>query len=317
MGAPSAETLARHGLDFIESSVQRLSADDSEQQSREAVVILAVGIELVLKARLLSEHWSLVFKDINTARESNLMDGTLQSAGPEECLNRIRHICEDKVTPATESRFKDFWRFRNRIVHFVDHKISIDSLRSRAYLVLSELVDLTARPHFVPPELAPSLEGLRIALLSLASYVEVRGKEIKDLLRESGDASFCCTTCGQRAIVMREERSVCLFCRVDYSHYAEVAELHLEREHGYTWRDPRAASAIAHCLACEAWGDVVLERQGSGVMRCLQCWTTTDQSGLLRCLSCEHWYAAATAEAPQVCLDCRGPLIQVDDVGMS
>lgn len=307
--APSPLTLATHGLGFIESSVDHLSDDDpTEQQSREAVVLLAVGVELLLKSRLLSEHWSLVFEDVDSARESDLIDGKLKSVGPEDCLNRLRHICGEKISADTEDRFKKFWEFRNRVVHFVDRKLSVDSLRSQARLVLSELVDLTTRRNFVPPEVAPRLEELRRALISMRSYVETRRQALEGALHQAGDASFYCTSCEQRAFVMRDGRGVCLFCRLDYDHYSEIASLHLEREHGYSSNDPRADGAIAHCLACEAWGGVVLERRDSPVMRCLQCWATTRQSDLLRCVSCNHWHAPTSRSGPQACLDCQRPL---------
>ena len=306
---PLPLTLATHGLEFIESSVALLSDDDHlEQQSREAVVLLAVGVELLLKSRLLSEHWSLVFEDVDSARESDLADGKLKSVGPEDCLNRLRHICGEKISADTEDRFKKFWEFRNRVVHFVDRKLSIDSLRSQACFVLSELVDLTTRQHFVPPEITPRLEGLRRALISMRSYVEARRQAVEGILHQAGNASFYCTSCEHRAFVMREGRGVCLVCRLDYDHYSEIASLHLQREHGYSANDPRADAAIAHCLACEAWGGVVLERQLSPVMRCLQCWATTNQDDLLRCMSCSHWYASARGSSPHVCLDCRHPL---------
>jgi hypothetical protein len=307
--APSPLTLATHGLGFIKSSVDLLSDDDpSEQQSREVVVLLAVGVELLLKSRLLSEHWSLVFEDVDSARESNLIDGKLKSVGPEDCLNRLRYICGEKISTDTEDRFKKFWEFRNRVVHFADRKLSAASLRSQAHLVLSELVDLTTRQDFVPSEVAPRLDELRRALMSMTSYVELRRQALEDALHQAGDASFYCTSCDQRAFVMQEGSGVCLFCRLDYDHYSEIASLHLEREHGYSWHDPRADGAIAHCLACEAWGGVVLERQHSPVMRCLQCWATTDRSELLRCMPCNHWHAPASRSGPYACLDCQRPL---------
>lgn len=193
--------------------------------------------------------------------------------------------------------------FRNQVVHFAS-PIAAASLRARAFDVLSELVEVAVRPGFIPAEAVPQLDGLREALLQMERYVVARRAAIADRLAEARDASFFCPTCGQRAFVMREGECSCLFCLFEYSHYSDIVEAHLEREHGH----PSHGGEVATCLACDAWYSVVLERQNSATMRCLQCWRATNQVTLCQCSSCDHWYTSTKTGEPGQCSDCGRPL---------
>lgn len=297
---PSPMPLVLHGLDFIKSSVARLAAEaPSDQQSREAVVLLAIGVELLLKSRLLAEHWSLVFDDVSKANLSMLRLGTLKSAGPKDCLDRLEGICDVPVTRRARKSLTDFWEFRNRVVHFASPMPSA-SLRARAFDVLGELVELAVRPGFMPTEAVAELDGLREALLQMEQYVVARCAAIADRLTEARDASFFCPTCGQCAFMMRENERNCSFCLFEYDHYSDIVEAHLEREHG----SPAHGREVATCLACDSWYSVVLERQNSTTMRCLQCWRATNQATLCQCSSCNHWYTSTKTGEPGECSDC-------------
>ena len=83
--------------DFIESSVARLAQDPSDQESRESVVLLAIGIELLLKSCLRGVHWSLVFEDVDHANEVDLAQGSFRSARPDQCIDRLLNICRIEV----------------------------------------------------------------------------------------------------------------------------------------------------------------------------------------------------------------------------
>jgi hypothetical protein len=83
--------LIEHGLDFIGSAVELLRKDPpNERDARLAVVHLAMGVELVLKARLYAEHWSLVLDKIEGATKAELVSGKLKTVGSEYCVSRRR-----------------------------------------------------------------------------------------------------------------------------------------------------------------------------------------------------------------------------------
>ncbi|MDQ0604807.1 hypothetical protein QF037_009152 [Streptomyces canus] len=57
-----------------------------------AVLHLQAAAEVLLKARLLREHWSLVFKNPGQASEHRFLDGDFESCGIDATVRRLRQI---------------------------------------------------------------------------------------------------------------------------------------------------------------------------------------------------------------------------------
>ena len=54
-------TLLDNALDFLLSAAEAVRRDEGHRSLKEAVLHLANGVELMVKARLAREHWSLIF----------------------------------------------------------------------------------------------------------------------------------------------------------------------------------------------------------------------------------------------------------------
>ncbi|MFJ5534146.1 hypothetical protein [Streptomyces sp. NPDC093261] len=92
----------RNGLDYLVSVVEHLEAGTERVSARDlkyAVLHLAAGAEVLLKARLQLEHWSLVFSDPAKARRSELEDGSPSGAWSKVC----RPVAEDVSRPTPSS----------------------------------------------------------------------------------------------------------------------------------------------------------------------------------------------------------------------
>ncbi|MGV9567103.1 hypothetical protein [Streptomyces sp. NPDC003480] len=91
----------RNGLDYLVSVVEHLEAGTERVSARDlkhAVLHLAAGAEVLLKARLQLEHWSLVFSDPAKARRSELEDGSLTSCGPDETVQGLQNLAGVTIT---------------------------------------------------------------------------------------------------------------------------------------------------------------------------------------------------------------------------
>ena len=62
------QNLLDNALDFMLSAAEAVSRDEGRRTLKDAVLHLGNGIELLLKARLAREHWSLIFSDINKSQ---------------------------------------------------------------------------------------------------------------------------------------------------------------------------------------------------------------------------------------------------------
>lgn len=305
---PSPNTLVTHGLDFIESAVRLLGTETpSEQQAREAVVLLAIGMEALLKFRLMSEHWTLVFDKVENAKVSALRDGSLRSAGPEDCIKRLREICGVDFRGPAARTLQEFWEYRNKVVHFATH-VGAAALRSRAFQVLSVMSDLVFRRGLLSGDAGDAVQRharLHDALLAMEGYVTARHESIAGELAQAKEASFYCPYCNQCAVVLRDGARLCLFCLSDGETYGEITSHHLEREHGFgLLRD--CGGANASCLDCEGWWSAVLQRKGSPTLRCLNCWRAADRSAVLKCDTCNHWFIPPR-DGLAACPECETP----------
>lgn len=81
------------------------------------IINLSTCMELLIKYRLLEEHWAFLFDDINKARECNFDTGDFVSVNFVRGIERLRNLCEiDTQKYFTASQ--QLQKYRNRVVHF-------------------------------------------------------------------------------------------------------------------------------------------------------------------------------------------------------
>lgn len=97
-------TLLENGLDFVLSSANQLKQlnIESEEVSKKrllkySLLHLFSGIELILKYRLLQEHWTYVYSDMNKADKKAFLAGDFQSASCEELFTRLNKLCDVEI----------------------------------------------------------------------------------------------------------------------------------------------------------------------------------------------------------------------------
>lgn len=105
------ENLCENALDFLDKSIC-----DLDEEPKYALVHFSSAVELILKARLLKEHWSLIV-DKNPDLEK-FKRGDLRSVSHLEAMNRLSKIVNDPVGINAKQSFETVVKHRNRVVHF-------------------------------------------------------------------------------------------------------------------------------------------------------------------------------------------------------
>ncbi|MGN2389592.1 hypothetical protein ACTACB_24960 [Pseudomonas syringae] len=105
--------LVRNALGFVHTSIDHL-----QKKPKNAIVDLYTAIELFLKARLMSEHWTLMLAKPETGDLQNLAVGDFLSVYLDDALKRIGSILGDKIEAPAAENFKALGEHRNQIVHF-------------------------------------------------------------------------------------------------------------------------------------------------------------------------------------------------------
>lgn len=96
------DNILENALDFADTSIRQLQ--DSPKQS---LINFAAFVELVLKARLLREHWSLVVEKPGSVSLQQFQAGEFRSVTTKETLARLDKVVGERLTPAEQSCFEE------------------------------------------------------------------------------------------------------------------------------------------------------------------------------------------------------------------
>ena len=120
---------------MVESAFEFLnkSLDEYESSPKFSIVHFATAIELVLKARLLKEHWALVVESLDSAKRSDFFTGKAKTINPGTAILRLKNIAGVTISDEAEKIFARIFQHRNRVIHFV-HGVSRNLKEAEAEL---------------------------------------------------------------------------------------------------------------------------------------------------------------------------------------
>ena len=101
------ERLCKSAIDFLKKSI-----DEIDTQPKYALLHFCTSLELFLKARLLSEHWTLIITKNPTLR--SFANGDFHSVSPMEAIKRLENTVGEKVPDAAKHAFNSTVQHRNR-----------------------------------------------------------------------------------------------------------------------------------------------------------------------------------------------------------
>ena len=107
--------LAQNALGFLERSVKGM-----ESQPQYAIIDFCTAFELVLKARLMQEHWTLVCSKPSTAKLDKFLKGDFHSVTTQQAIERLGNIVKEKLDQDSIDCITSLVEHRNRLVHFWD-----------------------------------------------------------------------------------------------------------------------------------------------------------------------------------------------------
>lgn len=84
---------------------------------KHVIINLSTCMELLIKFRLLEEHWAFIFDDVNKAKECNFDTGDFVSVSFARGIERLQNLCEIETKKYFVAS-QQLQRFRNRAVHF-------------------------------------------------------------------------------------------------------------------------------------------------------------------------------------------------------
>ncbi|MFE9559115.1 hypothetical protein ACFYOD_37420 [Streptomyces sp. NPDC006703] len=214
-----------NGLDYLCSVVDLLVKQEGEAVSardlKYAVLHLQAAAEVLLKARLQREHWSLVFKNPGSAVRSRFQAGDFESCTTPEAISRLRDVVglplKDKDVKALGSLAKS----RNALQHY-GLTASGPATEARAAEVLDFLTSFLDEQLLEPLGKAELeriethyMRRIRAGLSDVRSFVTKRMNRLKSRLDENSPRVITCPSCYQLALLVDGEANKCHFCGID------------------------------------------------------------------------------------------------------
>jgi hypothetical protein len=304
-------TLVRNGMDYLSSAVLYLTgsimvpSEDrplwpeaagpglafpenafwiSDRYLKYGVLHLQAAVEVLLKARLVREHWSLVFNDPGSATRTAYEQGKFESCGTTAALDRLTGIVGVPITAKERKAIGDLAKTRNALTHY-GHKANAFAVEARAAGVLSFLVD------FVPRHLHPSLsseadvvartmEAVREKLRDIQALVKTRMQDLASDLDQVAERTVLCPSCRRMALVAGEAPVACRFCLRTFETPTEAAVAYWEDV-----LDEDDTVGLEDCGACEQHGVMTASVRAEplvDVLLCFYCGTVYAEQGTPR-----------------------------------
>lgn len=125
--------LTENGLAFLHRSVAEMSAQPATLRSLSfAVVDLAAAVEVLMKARLVREHWTLICSEPDKATTVQMLAGTAKTVTSEQAIKRLENVAGVAMYASGHaSRVVEVASLRNRAIHFAMVGVALAGCRGR------------------------------------------------------------------------------------------------------------------------------------------------------------------------------------------
>jgi hypothetical protein len=111
--ATATHRISESAFDFLKKSV-----DEIKEHPKYSIIHFGNAVELLLKARLMHEHWSLVVDRVSDADLERFLSGSCKTVGPVEAMKRLGGICGQNIPKDAAVQFEKIAVNRNRMTHF-------------------------------------------------------------------------------------------------------------------------------------------------------------------------------------------------------
>lgn len=190
----------------------RRAIDDFENDVKFSIINFATAIELLLKARLMNEHWTLVVDRSSEADIDAFLEGKARTVTPREAVRRLEKVCRDPIGQDAATAFDVVSKHRNRMIHFFHEAATPEARNADKEQVAAEqcvcwyyLEQLFVRWADQVAEYDQQIAGLRWKMRRnsrfLAMKFERLGPEI-EAAQAAGVDFADCAGCGHAAAKM-------------------------------------------------------------------------------------------------------------------
>lgn len=116
--------LLESAFEFFNSAV-----DNFSDNPKVSIINFATSLELFLKARIINEHWALLFDKVDDVSIENFKNGSFVSVSANKLVSRINKLVGDEIGEKEEKAYAELFKHRNKIVHFYHMDLANDETK--------------------------------------------------------------------------------------------------------------------------------------------------------------------------------------------
>jgi len=245
-----------NALDYVVRAAKDLWDDNltEEQQLKYSTIHLFEGIELLLKARLMLEHWSLILRDPDKYKKDSFEKGDFQSVNYEVARSRLDSICKVEIDERAHRAFDTLRLLRNKYVHFVcpEPRTFVMATQLKAWHYALHLLEQNLLP--LSDEQERMLEKAKSEMRLSEEFLTTRFQEIQpelDKAREAGLKVATCPTCEKISLILGDGWPDCKVCARNDIYPERVADKYASMW-DWSWKHPKHGpdDDVAWCEMC-------------------------------------------------------------------
>ncbi|MBF0185778.1 MAG: hypothetical protein HQM06_15525 [Magnetococcales bacterium] len=197
-----SDSLTRNAFDFLEHGIEEF-----DKYPKFSVIHFCAAVEMLMKARLMKEHWSLIVSKPDQANLAKFMVGDFISVTLEDARVRIRDIAGEDIGDDAYGSFRSLANHRNKMVHFFHPEINRDE-KARAQIVAEycrswfHLHRLLNRWNTYFQDFGNDIAHANQAMKEHRKYLAAKFETLKaelDADRKAGSMPKTCSACGFKA----------------------------------------------------------------------------------------------------------------------
>lgn len=290
-----------NGIDYLSEVVTRLARPDAEVSPRDlkyAVLHLQAATEVLVKARLQIEHWSLVVKDLTKCTKEKYDKGEFESATVAESMRRLSDMVGVPVSKDDRVAVDELAKLRNRLQHWgLQETVALVEKRAASVLdFLMRFLDDHLLPQLTSAQFAAlheEMESVRGGVRKIGMYVEARRTRLRNDLKEYADKTVQCPSCHEWSLVVDPENSKCHFCPRTW----DSEPLAYAYEESLMWGSIEDEVASGDCPECWTRALVIGVRTAAAQdQKINMCFNCTEVFARLRLCSCLEWFVPVEDE---------------------
>lgn len=333
--------LTENGLAFLHRAVSEMGNGRGDLRNISfAVVDLAAAIEVLLKARLVREHWTLICAEPDKAAPTQMVAGSLKTVSPEGAMKRLEGVAGvPMMRDGHSERVDEVMRLRHRAIHFTlagQDPIGLQAALGRGLDFVLWFLEAEFRDQGDDAAQALVEESIDDLTTQVGKVRELVKARIVTIAAELDAAELCvqCPRCSQATLMFLDgQTSRCAFCLWKPADGYDCAQEYVDAVLGiskYIAIKEGGDWPIHSCPQCgvesmvqgivqlrpdpafENLGEPPCDSRAAAFWGCFACGWTADRNGMDMCTRCGVPTTTGDDDGTPICADCWSYILSSD-----